>query len=662
VSLRVVGTVWGKELRETLRDRRTIFVMIALPLLLYPVVGIIGAQAVTANQASREVAPARIAVEGGGALGARLRATLARSDRLALRPGGRAELARRAVGAVVVLPGDADARLAAGERVKVTILTDEADDDAQLAAGRLREALAAFARAEAEAALRARGLPPALADPIEITTHNVAPQARMGGYLLSLILPMVTVLVVILGAFYPAIDVTAGEKERGTLETILCAPIARRDLILGKFLCVATLAFTAAVLNLVSMALTGVTILHAALADAQVPWRVLPLVLAALVPATLLFSALMLAVAALARSFKEAQNALTPVYLICVIPAMIATLLPGLHLGWLTALVPAVNVSLLVKDLIRGEAAPGPAVLACAVTLGYAAAALRLAALIYDSERLLFAVEGGRRLAWPWRRAGRVAPRLGPLEPAEAMMLVGVALVLLALVGSRLQARWLVPGLLATEWLLVFGTVVVYLRAAGVAAGPALGLARPRVGAVVGAVLAGASGWYLVATLVEPLMEHALPVPRELVEQLGRLVGTRPLWVELLVMAVTPAVCEEVLFRGALQRSLAPRLGSARAVVLTAVAFGLFHLSIYRFVPTTLLGVVLGVIAQRSRSLWPAIVFHATSNAAIVVLARFVQSERMPADGRLVVVAALTLVAGLWLAGLGVRRKKVDPV
>ncbi|HEY3357801.1 MAG TPA: ABC transporter permease subunit, partial [Polyangia bacterium] len=359
MSLRHVRAVWGKELRETLRDRRTLTVMIVLPLLLYPLVGVLGTQAVSANRVGREERPATVAVEGDGATAERLRAAVRRWPRLALATGGRAALARHEVGAVAVVAPDADARLGRSERPRITILCDEADDDSQVAAARLQGAIAAFARASAEDLLRARGLPASLVEPFEVTTENVAPRARMGGYLLSLVLPMVTVLMVILGAFYPAIDVTAGEKERGTLETILCAPLARRDLILGKFLCVATLAFLAALLNLASMGLTGITILHSALPEAQVPWRVLPVVLVALVPAVLLFSAIMLAVAALARSFKEAQNALTPVYLVCVVPAMIAALLPGVRLGWLTAVVPAVNVSLLVKDLIRGDAAVG---------------------------------------------------------------------------------------------------------------------------------------------------------------------------------------------------------------------------------------------------------------------------------------------------------------
>jgi sodium transport system permease protein len=670
MSLRDARTVWAKELRETLRDGRTLFVMIVLPLLLYPVVGILGTEAVTANRAGREQRPALVAVEGQGRTADRLRAFLRRpggppagrdAGKLELRPGGRAALARHAVGAVAVVAPDADQRLGRNQPAAITILVDEADDDSQVAAVRLEEAARDFAREEARAALRGRGVPESLVEPFAITTENVAPRARMGGYLLSLVLPMVTVLMVILGAFYPAIDVTAGEKERGTLETILCAPITRRALILGKFLCVATLAFFAGVLNLASMALTGLTILHSALGSTQVPWRVLPVVLVALVPAVLLFSAIMLAVAALARSFKEAQNALTPVYLVCVVPAMIASLLPGVRLGWLTALVPSVNVSLLVKDLIRGDAALGPALLAAGMTLVYAAAALQLAARIYDSERLLFATPGGRLFSWRRRPAGGAPPRRPRLEPAEALLLFGVVFILLILVGSRLQSWRLVPGLLVTEWVLILGTVILWLRANEVDLRSGLGLEAPRPRALLGALLAGASAWYLVVTLVEPLMDRVLPMPHEVVEQLRRLVGRRPLGVELPVMAISPAICEETLFRGALLRSLSPRLGRVSAIVLTGLLFGLFHMSVYRLVPAALLGVALGVVATRSGSLYTAMLFHAANNAAVVLLARFVNTERLPASAALVIVAALTFVAGLLLLGRGEGTKKWDP-
>jgi sodium transport system permease protein len=157
-------------------------------------------------------------------------------------------------------------------------------------------------------------------------------------------------------------------------------------------------------------------------------------------------------------------------------------------------------------------------------------------------------------------------------------------------------------------------------------------------------------------------MQRVLPVPKEVVEQLARLVGHRPLAVEVLVMAVTPAICEEALFRGALLRGFEARLGRVTTVVLTAVLFGLFHLSVYRLVPATLLGVALGVVALRCGSLWPAILFHAVNNTALVVLAHYGRAERMVADFRLVIVAAVTFAAGLLLLGGRNRQKDVDPV
>jgi len=120
---------------------------------------------------------------------------------------------------------------------------------------------------------------------------------------------------VLLGAFYPAIDVTAGERERGTLETVLCSPIQRFDLMLGKVLAVATLAALTGVLNLASMAITLMQILRLAAQNVvvDIPWGHALLSSLVIFPASLLFAAAFVALGATARTFKEAQTLLLPV-------------------------------------------------------------------------------------------------------------------------------------------------------------------------------------------------------------------------------------------------------------------------------------------------------------------------------------------------------------
>jgi sodium transport system permease protein len=236
-------------------------------------------------------------------------------------------------------------------------------------------------------------------------------------------------------------------------------------------------------------------------------------------------------------------------------------------------------------------------------------------------------------------------PRQDPLTRrthlgvSEALLLFAFALAALTLIGGRLQAWNLLLGLVLSEWLLILMPVLLVVRAHEVDLSLGLGLSRPRPLMLVAGLLGGASAWVLIVVLIEPLLERVLPTPPEVMRELQRLAGHHPLSLELLVIALSPAICEEALFRGALLRALVPRVGGAASVIITAVLFGLFHLSLYRFVPTTLLGLALGYTALASRSLWPAVLFHGVNNAAVVILTHLGMGEHLPPIAALIVVA-----------------------
>ncbi len=242
-----------------------------------------------------------------------------------------------------------------------------------------------------------------------VATAGIAARAQVSGYMLSKILPLVVVVMVMLGAFHPAIDITAGERERSTLETTLSAPIDRASLMGGKVLAVATLASLTGVLNLASMSLTVLegTHLIAGGAKAAIPWARAAAAFLVVPPTAFLFASVMVAIGALARSFKEAQTLLTPVYFLCMAPAMTAGL-GDFQLSGVTAWIPGVGVTLLARDLILGHASLGVTLAVLVSTALYGAAALALAARLYDSERLFFTDEAGLGLgAWLRHVAGR---------------------------------------------------------------------------------------------------------------------------------------------------------------------------------------------------------------------------------------------------------------
>jgi sodium transport system permease protein len=608
-----------KELRETLRDRRTLVVMVLFPLVVYPLVSLMMAQVMASHTARGDARRTRVALLGPAEAVAPVRA------RLAAEPKSYDVVPTPAGGvAPAVESGTLDAALEvvpspAGSPTRLRVFWDEARDESRQAHDRLGATLGAV-------------LAPGCGTLFALEDHGVAPRARVGGYVLSKLLPLIVVVMIMLGAFYPAIDITAGERERGTLETILSAPVSRFDLMTGKVLAVATLSAITGLLNMTSMSLTmieGVRLIGAS-APVAIPWTRAASTLIVVVPAAFLFASVMVAIGAMARSFKEAQTLLTPVYFLCFTPSLVAGL-GDWELGGLVAIVPGVNVTLLARDLVLGKATVGLTLLVVASTLACGALALSLAARLYDSERLLAADEGTMKLgAWVRRLVGldgHAAPSptgAPPTEPgaAHALALFAIAFVLNLGVFAHLQMWRLIPGLAISQWVGLLGLVALYARGTGQRFRALIRLRPAPARAFAGAALVGVSAWIVVLALSHWFMPE---MPKEVEETLRRLVapmGGRMFVLTLALVAITPAVCEEVLFRGAILRGFAATLPPLTSAVLTGVLFGLFHANLYQLVPATILGIVLSLIALRSGSILPSMLTHFINNACIATLAR----------------------------------------
>ena len=629
-----VTLTFAKELREALRDRRTLAIMILLPLVVYPLLSILAAQVATGREKQREQRPSTVALVGAGPARAALAAqVLANTTIFVLLPGG-------APSDVEQGRLDALVELDEGDTSKLTVVYDASRDESRVAEERLDGIIA-------------KALPEGCAPRFSAQRRSVVPQAHLGGYLLSKALPLFVVLMVLLGAFYPAIDVTAGERERGTLETVLCSPIRRVDLMLGKVLAVATLAALTGVLNLASMAITLMQILRLASQSVvlDVPWGHALLSSLVIFPAALLFAAAFVALGATARTFKEAQTLLLPVYFLTVAPAL-AGAIGEYPLTGIVAWIPGMNITLLARDLLVGRATFAGGLSTLASTLLLSAAALAGAARIYDSERL---VAPSPRRQRPQGRSTRTT------SAGDALVLFALAFLLLYFVFLPIEQRHLVRGLLAAEWIGLFGLVLLFARLSGRTFKSVVGLSRPRPLALLGAAMAGCSAWAAVAIF----SEWILPVPKQMLEDLRKSLvpmdGSRGFLATLLLVAASPAICEECFFRGPILRGLRSRLAPAGAAVITAALFGLFHLDVYRLIPTTILGILLSFIALESGSIVPAMLAHFCNNAMLITLSSSGLDKRMETLSHrvitLVVIASMALTAvGFALARSG-RRK-----
>ena len=276
------------------------------------------------------------------------------------------------------------------------IAYDSTDSRSVLAEGRLLSRLEDFAESERESAADAAGIDPRDLHPISTDKRNMAPDEEMGAFVLSLLFPLLLVLMTVMGAFYPAVDLTAGERERGTSETTLILPIPRLAVHQGKILAVGASAVMATALNLLALGLSAGHLLEMIAAGEGIKIELPISALLSIAPLALLFtfsvSALLTGIAALAKSFKEGQALLGPVQMIFILPAM-TSVLPGLELTVQTSLIPVVNVVMAFRAMLRGQSLPLEYTLTAVSLTVYAVLAIRFAVMILSRESLALSKE-----------------------------------------------------------------------------------------------------------------------------------------------------------------------------------------------------------------------------------------------------------------------------
>jgi len=294
---------------------------------------------------------------------------------------------------------------------RASLYFDSSRSRSKLASARVGQRLERFvANARDEAAVRLGASAEDLV-PFDVRQANVAPPRDMVAYILSYLLPLLLVVMCVMGAFFPAVDVTAGEKERSTAETTLLLPVPRRAVHQGKILAVCATSVLATVLNLGALGLSAEHLLAMLSSELGVgPAGIPVLALVAALPLALLFaffvSAILVGVASMASSFKEGQALLGPVQMVFLLPATVA-MLPGLTLDLRWAVVPVVNVVLSYRSMLQGQVLPAEYTLTALSLTLYSVLAIRLAVRVLSRESVRLP---GTSLS-PTRLFGLLRPR-----------------------------------------------------------------------------------------------------------------------------------------------------------------------------------------------------------------------------------------------------------
>jgi sodium transport system permease protein len=401
-------TVYLKELKDSLRDRRTLISMIVIPTLVMPII-IFGVGAIMSKvvRAARDEA-SRIIVLGGADSPAVVAALKADARFRVVADGGdyRRMVSDKKVRLAVEIPEGFEAALKTGQPKTVILYHYEGEMKSNLGVSAVERFFRDLREKTIETRLAERGLPADVVKPFEVKRQNVAPPEKVGGNLFGGLVPYIIIILCFTGAMYPAIDLTAGEKERGTMETLLCSPVHRMNIVLGKFLMVMTASIATMCLTLLSTGvsiavggtlMTGSRTAQAVQASAGAAKGALPSidpmgifgVFAMIAPVAMLFAALLLTISLFAKSYKEAQSYVSPLIIVVIMPAMMG-MLPGIELSAKTALVPILNLSLVCKEMLSGVWNWHYIGLIFGSTCVYAGIALALCVRMFNREDVIF--------------------------------------------------------------------------------------------------------------------------------------------------------------------------------------------------------------------------------------------------------------------------------
>ncbi|HTS12831.1 MAG TPA: ABC transporter permease [Candidatus Limnocylindrales bacterium] len=389
--------VFRKELRDMLRDKRTIRSMIIIPVVAFPLLFLVVGWAASrfAGQANKEAST--IMVQGGSDSPKVLDALRSAADIQVVpyEADAEQEVSDKKIRALVRIPDGFQASIAAGNSALVSIDYFEDDMKSEMAKERLQKFFDDYRVRIAREALTARGLSPALLEPFTVKTANVAPPSKVGAAIFGGWIPYMIIILSFTGAMYPAMDLTAGEKERGTMETILSSPVSRTDLVIGKFLMVVLASVVTSILSLISMGASFAWSKRSFLSGSHIQMTIDPSAVVAVVllllPLAVLFAAVLLAVALLAKSYREAQTYVSPLIFVVIMPAVIGVM-PGVELNWKTALIPILNTSLVSKEVIGGTYHWGLMAAVFGMTCLYAGIAISAAVRMFNREDVLFRV------------------------------------------------------------------------------------------------------------------------------------------------------------------------------------------------------------------------------------------------------------------------------
>lgn len=556
-----IMTLVKKELMDVLRDKKTLIIMVVVPILLYPAM-IIGMvlimNMVMQSQAETEhiaayAAEDKMYIEKLESIYAENKEDYNLKLSFLLVDENNQDKVKDNFCDVWV-----DFEENAGN-LHVLVEYTSTDQDSDYAEGILEDLIDAYREELLAQNLIENGLDEEFLYPVTYEARDSVSETEsfgmnMGGYI-----GMLLIVTIMLGAFYPAIDVTTGEKERGTLETLLTLPVTNFQMIMSKFITVSLFSCITAILSLLSLGASILFLVSSVTADASntfagfdmsllISW--LPLLIIVMIVTALLITAFCMCFCIFAKSFKEANNYITPVMLIIMFASMVS-MLPSVQLNYSTALIPIVNVSLLIKQVAAQQLDLALTGITIGINLCYSILTIWILSKMYDSENILFT--DGFQSFRIFQKRSEIKKGSIP-NTGDLILSTVVAFLLIMYVGTAVSTKSIFGGTVANQVIiLMVPLLIVWYMKSNVK--ELFALKKPGIKhSLAGLLLYG--GTYSLMMVISVILTQIFPQSTQNIEAAFSELIQQPMFMLILVMAVMPAVGEEIFFRGFLFGSL----------------------------------------------------------------------------------------------------------
>ena len=659
---KVVKTLFKKEILDVIRDKKTVIMMLVIPVILYPLIFVVALGIMSSVQSSLKTRTYNIAIEtkldegqfydyvlkqvysvektrekgttesGSGTSESTEKTTEEKEEKYRINfvdaysiEDFKTAMQEETLDVYVeVVPDEGDENEEGKEgRVRYVIYYLSSSTNSNYASDIIFDFVEKMNQEMSKDRISDAGLDVELTlNPISYSYKNVASGKQSMGSMLGSVLPFLLIISLLMGTMYPAIDTTAGEKERGTLETLLTLPITNRQMIMGKFLTVALIGIISALLNILSMG--GIAIYIVKIMKSYGGVKMNDVALSEFVPAilvgilailafSLFISAVTMCVTSFAKSYKEANNYITPLMLAVLFIGYIG-FIPNVSLEGGMALVPVANICLLIKNLLIFKVTLESVAVVLISNVLYAFLAILLLSRIYDSESVLF--NDGRGGLQLFEKRSNLK-KGGVPTFSDAWFVLLFVIVLVIYLGGILQSEYGVYGVAGTQ-LIILSIPLVMAIYTKKDLKKTYSLRKPKAVPALGAcifILGIISVGIVITSIVSSVFKESSEASYESLKD----IMDNGFVITLLIVALLPAICEEMMFRGYIFAAVREKYRPVVAMIFVAVCFGLYHMSISRLFVTGLLGFGLCMSTYYTKSIFPGMLMHFINNSYSVI-------------------------------------------